>query len=251
MADHELQRGKQLSEMSESVDELIEHVIVDCELGGIVIAPTTDARTTIDAEVECDADDPLPTVSWTVDAGTLRVDVHVPESTGRGYVRLRIGALRAASVQVTSQIGSIEVEDRSAAVDLRTRAGSIRAANIEGDVTLRTTAGAIKATDVRGESILIETHAGSIVADGLDVEYARVAGQVGRVNASFVTAPRRVEAITTVGKLTIAVPRGAYDITSSGRVRTDQGITTSASASEHRLDISVTVGTARIAASDA
>jgi hypothetical protein len=244
-----LTAAKVIAEMSETVEEDVRHVSITCPVGTVTVLASDGAVTTIEAELEHEPDDPLPTVSWTVEAGTLAIEVHNPESTGRGNVRLTVSAPRAASVTATSQVARLEVHERDAAVELTTSAGSIRASDVHAEVTLRSKAGAIEACDVRAESILLETHAGSIVAERIDVQFAKVASQVGRVNASFITRPRVVEAITTVGKLLLAVPAGSYSGRRTGRIKIDDGIEISRSA-DSELDVSVTLGGARITTSD-
>lgn len=241
--------AKEIAEMSETVEERVAHVSINCPVGTVKVLAARDAITLIEAEIEHEPDDPLPTVSWTVEHGTLALEVHNPESTGRGNVRLTVSAPRAASVRATSQVGRLEVHERDSAVELTTSAGSIQASDVHAEVTLRSKAGAIQARDIRAESILLETQAGSIVAERIDVQYARVSSQVGRVHASFITKPRLVEAVTTVGKLLLAVPAGTYSGTRTGRIKLDDGIEFARSA-ESELDISVTLGGARVTPSD-
>lgn len=247
MSGREIRPGMQVAEMSEIVEEVVDRLVVTMPSGTIRVVPALAEHATIDAEIECDEEDPLPTISWTVESGTLAIDVQVPEATGRGTVAMTVAVPRTAPVEVTAQFARIEVEERDASLDLNTRAGSIRVRNIVGELTLRTNAGAIDVSDVRAESVLFETHAGSIVAAGVDAQYARVASQVGRVAATFVTQPRLVEATTTVGKLNVAVPVGSYAGTLSGRVKLGDGIRIAPDA-EHQLDVSVTLGSARITA---
>ena len=64
----------------------------------------------------------------------------------------------------------------------------------------------------------------------------------------FTVPPRVLEATASVGKLDIALPAGAYAGSVSSRVRVGPAIVLQPGSGDHRLDVRVTLGAARITA---
>lgn len=154
----------------------------------------------VERRLEWSREKPAVVEDW--DGGALRL-----ESSCAG-----IGVSDEAICQVNydlyvPQETDVEISTSTGWISIDGLRGDVRATSISGDVAIRETPG----------SVWARSGSGSIWGDDLRAAEADAQVDSGRVELSFRTAPTRVSAVvTTVGDVSVNVPKGAYDVSASG-----------------------------------
>lgn len=166
-------------------------------------------------------------------------DVHVTAGAGPVSVTERISyrhqppatthAVHAGTLTLTgtcpvSQACDVEYDVRvpsGATVDISDRVGNIRLAALAGPVTAHTSAGGIALRSLSG-ALQVRDNAGSISGSDMSSATATLSTNVGSIDLSFSAPPTTVAAATSVGSITLRLPRGvAYAVhasVSAGRI---------------------------------
>jgi len=138
----------------------------------------------------------LPATTHVVHAGTLTLTGTCPVS-------------QACDVEYHVRVPS------GATVDISDRVGNIRLAALAGPVTAHTSAGGIALRSLSG-ALQVRNNAGSISGSDMSSATATLSTNVGSIDLSFSAPPTTVAAATSVGSITLRLPRGvAYAVHAS------------------------------------
>jgi hypothetical protein len=209
-----------------TVGERITSVRLTSDAGAVRIR--TGDRTAVHRELHFDRQRPGPTHRvegdvLVIDSCPVRdcaidYDVTVPEGT---------------RVDGTASSGRVEL-DGVASVNLKVDSGSTTVRGVSGQVNLEASSGRVHLADIGG-AVAVRADSGSV-----SVENARgsVTAEVqsGNLDVSLAEA-RDVRATADSGRITVTVPKGAYQVlasTDSGRV--DSGVTSDPAAG-NRLEL--------------
>jgi Putative adhesin len=163
-------------------------------------------------------------------------DVRVTGGAGRVSVTERIRyrhqaprtthAVRAGTLTLTgscpvSQACDVEYHVRvppGTTVRIVDRVGNIRLTALTGQVTARTGAGGIALRALSG-AVHVRENAGSISGSDMSSATSALNTNVGSIDVSFSAPPATVAAITTIGSISLRLPRGvAYAVHASASV---------------------------------
>jgi hypothetical protein len=163
-------------------------------------------------------------------------DMHVTGGAGRVSVTERITyrhqlpatmhAVRAGTLTLTGtcpahQPCDIEYHVRvppGTTVRINERVGNIRLAALTDQVTAHTNAGGIALGSLSG-AVRVSDRAGSISGSDMSSATATLTTNVGSIDVSFSAAPATVAASTSVGSISLRLPRGvAYAVHASATV---------------------------------
>jgi hypothetical protein len=145
--------------------------------------------------------DKLPGTTHGVRAGTLTLTGTCPVSHACD-VEYHVRVPPATTVKVSDQVGNI------------------RLATLTGQVTARTSAGGIALRSLSG-AVQVGDHAGSISGSGMSSATATLSTNVGSIDLSFSAPPAAVAATTSIGSISLRLPRGvAYAVHASATVGT-------------------------------
>lgn len=194
-------------------------------------------------------------------------DVHVTGGAGRVSVTERIsyrhqlpatthvvhaGTLTLTGTCPVGQACDVEYHVRvppGATVKISDRVGNIRLAALIGQVTAHTSAGGIALRSLSG-ALQVRNNAGSISGSDMSSATATLSTNVGSITLSFSAPPTTVAATTSVGSVTLRLPRGvAYAVHASVSVGSIHVTVPQASGSAHSITArartgSVTIGPA-------
>jgi hypothetical protein len=194
-------------------------------------------------------------------------DVHVTAGAGPVSVTERVsyrhqlpatthvvhaGTLTLTGTCPVSQACDVEYHVRvppGATVKISDRVGNIRLAALIGQVTAHTSAGGIALRSLSG-ALQVRNNAGSISGSDVSSATATLSTNVGSINLSFSAPPTTVAATTSVGSVTLRLPRGvAYAVHASVSVGSIHVTVPQASGSAHSITArartgSVTIGPA-------
>ena len=163
-------------------------------------------------------------------------DVHVTGGAGRVSVTetisyrhqlpatthaVRAGALTLTGTCPVHQPCDIAYHVRvppATTVRINERVGNIRLAALTGQVTAHTNAGGIALGSLSGP-VRVSDRAGSISGSGISSATATLGTYVGSIDVSFSAAPATVTATTSVGSISLRLPRGVtYTVHASATV---------------------------------
>ena len=156
-------------------------------------------------------------------AGTLTLDSNCPalETCSVGY---DITVPAATTVQVTDNVGVIQLSSLSGPVTAHTNAGNIDLDGVSGTIAISDHAGSILGRDVSSGHALLRTSAG-----GIDV--------------TFSAAPALISATATVGSVTLRVPGAVpYAVNAVASVGSATVSVTRSPASPHVIAASTRTG---------
>jgi putative adhesin len=191
-------------------------------------------------------------------------DVHVTGGAGRVSVTERITyrhqlpvtthAVRAGTLTLTGtcpvhQPCDIEYLVRvppGTTVSINARVGNIRLAALTDQVTAHTNAGGIALGSLSG-AVQVSDHAGSISGSNMSSATARLSTNVGSIDVSFSAAPATLAASTSVGSISLRLPRGvAYAVHASATVGSIHVTVPEASNSAHSITARTQTGSVTI-----
>jgi Toastrack DUF4097 len=169
----------------------------------------------------------LPATTHAVRAGTLTLTgtcpVHQPCD-----VEYHVRIPPATMVRIDDQVGNIRLTALTGQVVVHTRAGGM---------ALRSLSGAVQVSD----------RAGSISGSGMSSASAALSTNVGSIDVSFSAAPATVAATTSVGSISLRLPRGvAYAIHASATVGSVHVAVPRASSSAHSITARTQTGSVTI-----
>jgi DUF4097 and DUF4098 domain-containing protein YvlB len=169
----------------------IDEVVVSVDTGDIDLRVGREERGRVVVEMDCRTE--APPVDVTLDGTTLRVNM----DAGNG------ASACTASFEITVP--------RQADAELRTGGGDVAIDGLEGDVTVATYRGDVRAGSLTG-ALDLTAVAGRITAWDLESTEALLTIGAGDLEAAFTGIPRAVDAVVTVGDVTLDVPRAAYRV---------------------------------------
>jgi hypothetical protein len=191
-------------------------------------------------------------------------DVHVTGGAGRVSVTERITyrhelpatthAVRAGTLTLTGtcpvhQPCDIEYHVRvppATTVRINERVGNIRLAALNAQVIAHTNAGGMALGSLSG-AVQVSDHAGSITGSDMSSAAARLTTNVGNIDVSFSAAPATVAATTSVGSISLLLPRGvAYAVHASTAVGSTHVTVRQASSSAHSITARTQTGSITI-----
>jgi Putative adhesin len=191
-------------------------------------------------------------------------DVQVTAGTGRVSVTERLSyrhqlpssthAVHAGTLTLTgncqvSQTCDVEYHVRvppATTVRIVDRVGTIRLTALTGQVTAHTGAGGIALTSLSG-AVQVSENAGSISGSAMSCATATMHANVGSIDVSFSAAPAAVTAATSIGSISLRLPRGvAYAVHASSAVGTVQVTVQQATSSAHSITARAQAGSVTI-----
>jgi hypothetical protein len=191
-------------------------------------------------------------------------DVHVTAGAGRVSVTERISyrhqlpatthAVRAGTLTLTGtcpvhQPCDVEYHVRvppATTVRIEDRVGNIRLAALTGQATAHTNAGGIALGSLSG-AVRVSDHAGSISGSDMSSATAALSTNVGSIDVSFSAAPDTVAATTSVGSISLRLPRGVeYAIHASTTVGSTKVTVPQSSNSAHSITARTQTGSVTI-----
>jgi Putative adhesin len=191
-------------------------------------------------------------------------DVHVTAGTGRVSVTERISyrhqlpatthAVRAGTLTLTGscpvhQPCDVEYHVQvppATTVRIDDRVGNIRLTALTGQVMAHTNAGGISLRSLSG-TVQMSDHAGSISGSDMSSATAMLSTNVGSIDVSFSAAPATVAATTSVGSISLQLPRGVvYAVHASATVGSIHVTVPQASNSAHSITARTQTGSVTI-----
>jgi DUF4097 and DUF4098 domain-containing protein YvlB len=131
-------------------------------------------------------------------------------------------------------------------VRINERVGNIRLAALTDQVTAHTDAGGIVLGSLSG-GVHVSDRAGSISGSDMSSATARLSTSVGSIDVSFSAAPATVAATTSVGSISLRLPRGvAYAVHASTGVGSIHVTVPQASNSAHSITARTQTGSVTI-----
>jgi len=191
-------------------------------------------------------------------------DVHVTAGAGPVSVTERISyrhqlpatmhVVRAGTLTLTGtcpaqQPCDVEYHVRvppATAIRIDDRVGNVRLVALTGQVITHISAGGIALRSLSG-AVQVSDRAGSISGSGLSSATATLNTFVGDIDASFSAAPATVAATTTIGSISLRLPRGAvYAVHASATVGGIHVTVPQASSSAHSITAHAGTGSVTI-----
>lgn len=179
---------------SYSVSGQLRALVVNAHVGGVQVTGGDSGQVSVAEHISFHGTAPVTTHRTA--AGTLTLDSNCPalETCTVGY---DISVPRAMTVRVSDNVGVIR---------LRSLSGQVTAHTNAGDINLGSVSGPVEATG----------HAGSIVGRDMSSAHVTLHSSAGAIDVTFAAVPGTVSATTSVGSVTLRVPRGAsYNVTTS------------------------------------
>jgi DUF4097 and DUF4098 domain-containing protein YvlB len=162
---------------------------------------------------------------------------------------LRGGTLTLTGACLVSQTCDVEYHVRvppATAVRINDLVGNIRLTAVTGQVTVHTNAGGIALRSLSG-AVQMSDHAGSISGTAVSSATAALSTYVGSIDISFSAAPDTVTADTSVGSITLRLPRGVvYAVHASATVGSVHVTVPHASSSAHSITARARTGSVTI-----
>jgi hypothetical protein len=169
----------------------------------------------------------IPETTHVVRAGTLTLDSTCPasETCGIDYdVRLPPGT----AVTINDSVGNLTVAALT---------GPVTAYTNTGRIDLRSLSGTVRVTD----------HTGSVKGSGVSSATAALATDVGGIDVTFSAAPATLSATSSVGSITLRLPRGvSYAVDAGTTVGSTQVTVPQASTSAHVITAHTKTGSVTI-----
>lgn len=158
-----------------------------------------------------------PDVSAGVTGGTLRLSGTCSQNVfwSECEVSYVVHVPHATTVTVRNDSGAVRASELSAPVDLHSGSGSVTATDITGQTNLSVDSGRIEADKVTGPVVALHTDSGSITGTSLSAGSVTATTDSGSVDLDLATAPRRVSAHVSSGRVDVGLPDtpGGYAVT--------------------------------------
>jgi DUF4097 and DUF4098 domain-containing protein YvlB len=195
-------------QQSYQITDRIDALVVDARAAAVTLE-AGDGPVTVDEIYHSGSD--RPTTSHRVDGTTLHLtETGCRDNSVRCDVEFRVRLPAAATADITSQAGAVQV------------------AGLTGNLTVTTQAGAVQGSGLGGDQVRVSTKAGA-------------------TTLAFTRAPSTVSASTEVGAVEVRVPSGtsyAVDVQSTVG-RSDVSVQRDP-ASPHKIEVRTSVGAVRV-----
>ena len=193
---------------SYQITDRIDALVVDARAAAVTLE-AGDGPVTVDEIYRSGSE--RPTTSHRVDGSTLRLtETGCRDNSVRCDVEFRVRLPAAATADITSQAGAVQV------------------AGLTGNLTVTTQAGAVQGSGLGGDQVRVSTKAGA-------------------TTLAFTRAPSTVSASTEVGAVEVRVPSGtSYAVDVQSTVGLSDVSVQRDPASPHKIEVRTSVGAVRV-----
>jgi hypothetical protein len=185
-------------------EKTITHLVVDVDAEDVVIVPSKDGTSGVEANLEYCGKKPEHKVVVNGSTMRLTMDCH---SSCSGQFFITVPAQVSSDIHLGA--GDIEISDLTGELDITTGAGNIRLTRVSGALNLRSGAGNIDGIDFKSTTYTVKTGAGNISLDAK-------------------TTPTYAKLKSGVGNVDLSVPSNSYNLSISNGIGTTEvhGLTT-------------------------
>ena len=207
-ADQQSSTAAAADRQSYQITERIDALVVDARAAAVTLE-AGDGPVTVDEIYHAGSD--RPTTSHRVDGSTLHLsETGCRDNSVRCDVEFRVRLPAAATADITSQAGAVQV------------------AGLTGNLTVTTQAGAVQGSGLGGDQVRVSTKAGA-------------------TTLAFTRAPSTVSASTEVGAVEVRVPSGtSYAVDVQSTVGPSDVSVQRDPASPHKIEVRTSVGAVRV-----
>jgi len=207
-ADQQSSTAAAADRQSYQITERIDALVVDARAAAVTLE-AGDGPVTVDEIYHAGSD--RPTTSHRVDGSTLHLtETGCRDNSVRCDVEFRVRLPAAATADITSQAGAVQV------------------AGLTGNLTVTTQAGAVQGSGLGGDQVRVSTKAGA-------------------TTLAFTRAPSTVSASTEVGAIEVRVPSGTtYAVDVQSTVGPSDVSVQRDPASPHKIEVRTSVGAVRV-----
>jgi len=207
-ADQQSSTAAAADRQSYQITDRIDALVVDARAAAVTLE-VGDGPVTVDEIYHSGSD--RPTTSHRVDGSTLRLtETGCRDNSVRCDVEFRVHLPAAATADITSQAGAVQV------------------AGLTGNLTVTTQAGAVQGSGLGGDQVRVSTKAGA-------------------TTLAFTRAPSTVSASTEVGAVEVRVPSGtSYAVDVQSTVGPSDVSVQRDPASPHKIEVRTSVGAVRV-----
>jgi DUF4097 and DUF4098 domain-containing protein YvlB len=207
-ADQQSSTAAAADRQSYQITERIDALVVDARAAAVTLE-AGDGPVTVDEIYHAGSD--RPTTSHRVDGSTLHLsETGCRDNSVRCDVEFRVHLPAAATADITSQAGAVQV------------------AGLTGNLTVTTQAGAVQGSGLGGDQVRVSTKAGA-------------------TTLAFTRAPSTVSASTEVGAVEVRVPSGTtYAVDVQSTVGPSDVSVQRDPASPHKIEVRTSVGAVRV-----
>jgi len=207
-ADQQSSTAAAADRQSYQITDRIDALVVDARAAAVTLE-VGDGPVTVDEIYHSGSD--RPTTSHRVDGSTLRLtETGCRDNSVRCDVEFRVRLPAAATADITSQAGAVQV------------------AGLTGNLTVTTQAGAVQGSGLGGDQVRVSTKAGA-------------------TTLAFTRAPSTVSASTEVGAIEVRVPSGTtYAVDVQSTVGPSDVSVQRDPASPHKIEVRTSVGAVRV-----
>jgi len=207
-ADQQSSTAAAADRQSYQITDRIDALVVDARAAAVTLE-AGDGPVTVDEIYHAGSD--RPTTSHRVDGSTLHLtETGCRDNSVRCDVEFRVHLPAAATADITSQAGAVQV------------------AGLTGNLTVTTQAGAVQGSGLGGDQVRVSTKAGA-------------------TTLAFTRAPSTVSASTEVGAVEVRVPSGTtYAVDVQSTVGPSDVSVQRDPASPHKIEVRTSVGAVRV-----
>jgi len=207
-ADQQSSTAAAADRQSYQITERIDALVVDARAAAVTLE-AGDGPVTVDEIYHAGSD--RPTTSHRVNGSTLHLsETGCRDNSVRCDVEFRVRLPAAATADITSQAGAVQV------------------AGLTGNLTVSTQAGAVQGSGLGGDRVRVSTKAGA-------------------TTLAFTRAPSTVSASTEVGAVEVRVPSGtSYAVDVQSTVGLSDVSVQRDPASPHKIEVRTSVGAVRV-----
>ena len=207
-ADQQSSTAAAADRQSYQITDRIDALVVDARAAAVTLE-AGDGPVTVDEIYRSGSD--RPTTSHRVDGSTLHLtESGCRDNSVRCDVEFRVRLPAAATADITSQAGAVQV------------------AGLTGNLTVSTQAGAVQGSGLGGDRVRVSTKAGA-------------------TTLAFTRAPSTVSASTEVGAIEVRVPSGTtYAVDVQSTVGPSDVSVQRDPASPHKIEVRTSVGAVRV-----
>lgn len=207
-ADQQSSTAAAADRQSYQITDRIDALVVDARAAAVTLE-VGDGPVTVDEIYHSGSD--RPTTSHRVDGSTLHLtETGCRDNSVRCDVEFRVRLPAAATADITSQAGAVQV------------------AGLTGNLTVTTQAGAVQGSGLGGDQVRVSTKAGA-------------------TTLAFTRAPSTVSASTEVGAVEVRVPSGTtYAVDVQSTVGPSDVSVQRDPASPHKIEVRTSVGAVRV-----
>jgi Putative adhesin len=177
----------QVKEQDQTYQHSVSRIEFAVQSGKVRLSPGSDGTVVVHRTLKYDQ--AAPTVSETWSGSTLRVSATCPDS-GECSVDFTVKVPASVEVQMNDGTGDISLQDLTGSVDVTLGTGNVDLAALTGRVRVDSRTGTIDGTALQSTDV-------------------QLTGNTGDVSADFAKAPDTVRAVTTTGRVHVAVPQDA------------------------------------------